>query len=222
MKDSRVRSARLLSAARQEIRRLAPDLRRYRELLTESAALGNAQAMENLAAWMLEGLRDSSGAVIIKRTPVAAVRLLQMSATLGDRTAAFNLACCYDSGEGVRKSVVCARRWYVRAARQGVAIAAANLAVLARERGSPRAESGWLRRAATLGDLDAAITLAVRVLSRAARASERTKAIRLLGRVARSGAPDQRRDAEAALAQYCRAGEEHPRTQASVAKRLRR
>lgn len=151
---------RLLEEARRVMRARKPDLREYVRLLRRAAALGHPVAQEHLAAWYLEGLMDKRGRVVLPRSPARAVNLLRKAVSRGLDTAQFGLAYCYDVGVGVRKNRLAAMKLYRRAARQGVSIAAMNIAVLYRESGDRRGEKRWLQRAVELDDTAAELALA--------------------------------------------------------------
>lgn len=150
----------LLSKAEALLARRKPDWRGYFRALAQCARAGDPRAQEALGAWLLEGARDRSGKVMLRRSPGRAVALLRAAAAAGLDVAQFRLACCYDVGEGVARDPTEARRLYRLASRQGLAVAAANMAVLCRECGDSRARRRWLRRAVVLGDIDAEVELA--------------------------------------------------------------
>lgn len=151
---------RLFDEARRVMRAREPDLRKYVRLLKSAAGLGHPLAQEHLAAWYLEGLVERRGHVVLPRSPGRAVHLLKKAASTGLDMAQFGLAYCYDIGVGVRKNRREAMRLYRQAARQGMSIAAMNIAVLYRESGDRRGEKRWLQRAVELDDTDAELALA--------------------------------------------------------------
>jgi TPR repeat protein len=185
----------LLDRANQAMAARRPHV--YVRLLKLAARLGNPEAKENLAGWYLEGMKDRAGHVVLPRSPKHAVVLLKAAAEAHNPLAQFALAYCYDVGTGVRQDLSAAAGWYRKAANRGVSFAAANLAVIFRQRGDVRGERRWLARAARLGDADARIQLACLTLRGRAPPRMKHRAIRALRRLAETDAPDS---AEAMLA----------------------
>jgi len=168
-------------------------MRRYVALLRGAAGLGNPEAQENLAAWMLEGLRDEGG-WILRRSPKQALPLLVAASDAGNPLATFSLANCHADGIGVRRNVEIARTHYLRAYRRGIGLAALNLSVLYRNTGNQRGEMRWLRRAALAGEDDAVVEVA-----RRARGRFDVDIRRRLQRIARRGPEDLRQAARVLL-----------------------
>ena len=81
-------------------------------------------------------------------------------AALGWRGCMINLGYFHDEGLGTLRSKHEAMRWYRRAFESGDVVAATNVAILFRERGSQRRMCHWLWRAASRGDGDALVDLA--------------------------------------------------------------
>jgi len=131
----------------------------YFRLLKEAALLGYPEAQGNLGSWYLEGHR------LLPRSPRKGAELLEAAARSGNALAAFDLGNCYADGLGVSANAAASRKWLVRAAQQGVSMAAVNLAVDYRLLGNLRAELRWLRRAMALGDEEATIQLGERALA---------------------------------------------------------
>lgn len=135
-------------------------LREYFTRLRLATREGDALAQEALGAWLLEGARSRSGKVLLRRNAKSAVEFLKQASAKGLATAQFRLACCYDTGEGVRRNLRRARQLYERAAAQGMSEAAVNIAVLCRQGNDRRGEKRWLSRAIAMGDIDAEVQLA--------------------------------------------------------------
>ena len=82
------------------------------------------------------------------------------AAKLGDPGSQVNLGYFFDRGLGVRRNRPAALAWYNRAYRQGDAGAANNIATVHRDLGNHTKSMWWMRRAASMGDLDVVFTLA--------------------------------------------------------------
>jgi len=94
-----------------------------------------------------------------------AFRSLKDLAESGVEDAFHMLGYLYDVGEGTRRSRKAAMLWYLRSYRTGRAISASNIATIYRDSGVHRREFEWYQRAATLGDGDAGLEVAIRYLS---------------------------------------------------------
>ncbi|HEX7664509.1 MAG TPA: tetratricopeptide repeat protein [Polyangiaceae bacterium] len=103
--------------------------------------------MEELASWLLEGLTSSSGKLVLRRRPAAAVKLYRFAAERGYAKAFLNLGYCHDVGLGTARNVEQAIHWYRKAVRAGDLAAASNLATLWREQGDARKYVYWRERA---------------------------------------------------------------------------
>lgn len=134
--------------------------RDYFARLRRATKQGDALAQEALGAWLLEGARSRSGRILLRRNARSGVGFLKQASAHGLATAQFRLACCYDSGDGVRKNLRVARQLYQRAAAQGMSEAAVNIAVLCRQANDRRGEKRWLCKAVAMGNIDAEVQLA--------------------------------------------------------------
>src|SRR5262249_13452784 len=114
---------------------------------------------------------------------------------------------CYDTGLGIHRNSAEAKRWYRRAARGGLAVAALNMAVLSREHGDARGERRWWRKAAELGDVEAKLLLAKRIITSPRAGTERSEALKFIRKIARSPAIPERDDATRLLADFNRGGQ---------------
>lgn len=110
-----------------------------------------------MALDLLDGIQDQQGHSVVRRNSRYAVRLLQYAAENGDSSAATMLAYAYDVGQGIRRNVALAIKWYHRAFRQGETMAAANLATVYRDRSNLKLAHQWHLRAMGMGDGDAAV-----------------------------------------------------------------
>jgi TPR repeat protein len=87
------------------------------------------------------------------------------AADLGDEVGLNRLANMLDLGLGAHPDKVEAMRLYREAWRRRSAVAAANIAVLYRERGNRRRAHEWLVRAAKAGDGDACLEVAKNLIA---------------------------------------------------------
>jgi TPR repeat protein len=108
---------------------------------------------------------------------------LKSLAEAGNTEAYPMLGYLYDIGEGTWKDAKQARHWYELGYKSGSAICASNLATVCRDAGDSRNEYKWYRRAADLGDGDALVEVAIRLLSGKGVRRNLTGAIRLLKQV---------------------------------------
>jgi uncharacterized protein len=139
---------------------------KYFDELRMRARQGDAEAEEALGAWYLEGKKSRTGATILPRSPGRAIQLLTRSSDAGSEIAMFRLGVCFDFGEGVRRNPSKAAALYRRAARRGIGVAAANLAITYRARGNWRLAERWFRKAIDLGETDAALEIGRMALER--------------------------------------------------------
>lgn len=131
--------------------------RRRIALLRRRTAAGDIAAARDLALHLLDGIQDQQGHSLVRRNSPYAVRLLQYAAENGDSSAATMLGYAYDVGQGIRRNVALAIKWYHRAFRQGETMAAANIATVYRDRSNLRLSHQWHLRAMQMGDGDAAV-----------------------------------------------------------------
>jgi TPR repeat protein len=96
---------------------------------------------------------------------VSAFRQLKRLAEANDEAAYFMLGYLYDSGEGTRRSKKKAMFWYLKSFSLGNSSAATNIATIYRDARDPVREFEWYCRAAELGDGDADLEVAIRLLS---------------------------------------------------------
>ena len=91
-----------------------PDLAGAHILLEQAYRNGDARAAYALGTWALHGAEP-----YVKRNLKHAVRLLKEAASAGVREARYDLAVCYQRGEGVAKNESRAFELYLSAALQG-------------------------------------------------------------------------------------------------------
>jgi len=94
-----------------------------------------------------------------------AFNMLKQLGESGDMDAYHMLGYLYDTGEGTRRSAKHAMTWYLRSYNAGNSSSATNIATMYREAGNSRKEFEWYARAAALGDGDADVEVAIRLLS---------------------------------------------------------
>lgn len=92
----------------------APDLQRAYKLLKHAEGRGDVRAIYALATWHLHGKE----AVVGKNLKIAIAKL-KAAAQAYHADAAFDLAVCYEKGEGVRKSERRAFEYYLMSALWG-------------------------------------------------------------------------------------------------------
>lgn len=117
---------------------------------------------DDAAAMTLLGELYKDG-LAVRRDPTEAARWYRLAAARGDRQAQFALGIAHLNGSGLAKDRKAAQDWFEKAAAQGHAGALYNLGVIAIDadlQDFTRA-AGLFRRAAELGDMDAAYGLAV-------------------------------------------------------------
>jgi hypothetical protein len=90
----------------------------------------------------------------------SAFRLFLAAAKAGIAPAFFMVGSFYDQGDGVRANENAALYWYRRAYRHRDSSAANNIACILRDRGKITQALKWFRRAASLGNDDANLTIA--------------------------------------------------------------
>jgi TPR repeat protein len=100
-------------AATKEMLKKRPDAKRGLQLLRRAHARGDARAAYALATWHLFGVHD------VEKDYRRAAELLTQAAEQNIPEALYDLAVCYEKGDGVRKSERRAYRLYVRAALWG-------------------------------------------------------------------------------------------------------
>lgn len=76
---------------------------------------------------------------------------LKKNANLGDVDAQYQLAQCYDYGNGVRYNVSEAERWYLEAAKQGHISAQFHLGVILQSKSQYEEAVRWYDKAASSG-----------------------------------------------------------------------
>lgn len=153
------------------------DWRRYIQCLRIGAKSGDANAMYDLGSWMLEGLTDQEGNVVLKRSPIGSVRRFQRAAQQLHPDALHHLAYCYDAGLGTKKDLLHAIKLYRDAVNAGQPMSALNLAICYREIGNLRAYRRWIERAAQCGSVEAKLQLAEWRLNRRTTKAQKKKAM---------------------------------------------
>ena len=122
----------------------------------------------------------------VRRNPVEAVRWYKLAAERGDRQAQFALGVAHLNGSGAPKDRKAAREWFQKAAAQNHGGALYNLGVLAIDADIQdfAGAAALFRKAAELGDMDAAYGLSVFYREGTGVPRDRAESIRWLQRAA--------------------------------------
>lgn len=139
------------SELRQLALREGGSQRRYLALLIRAVRAGDADASVDFAVLQQEGYRDERGRVLVRANPKAAARAFLEAASAGTRSAFHSLGYCFDVGVGVRRNSRLAMRWYLRAWRNRGETAAANIAMMYRDRGLLARAFTWWKKAMEAG-----------------------------------------------------------------------
>ena len=131
----------------------------------------DSKAVEK-ALWDLEAGREKKAFLTLKRLAEA-----------GNKAAFPMLGYLYDVGQGTWRDPKLAMHWYMLGYRSGSATCASNIATVYRDAGNARREFEWYQRAVALGDGDAKLELAIRLLSGKGVRRNRKAAIVLLKEV---------------------------------------
>ncbi|MEO8844987.1 MAG: hypothetical protein ABI591_15335 [Kofleriaceae bacterium] len=127
--------------------------------LKRLAAQRNISALNVLSMLATEGLFDTNGRVVVKKSMAAAHSYNRRAAKLGD-AGALTAVADRISARGGRTSLKIATALYRRAFSKGYITAAFNLACAYQNRGRYKASVGWFRKAADAGDESALLSLA--------------------------------------------------------------
>jgi len=90
---------------------------------------------------------------------------LKRLAEAGNKEAFPMLGYLYDVGKGTWRDAKRAMHWYMLGYKSGSATCAANIATVYRDAGNASREFEWYKRAVALGDEDAKLDVAIRLLS---------------------------------------------------------
>ena len=114
--------------------------------------------MTELAITINDGIRNANGRILSKAQRTLCVSSIAPgSRECGGGNAAGSLGHAYDVGQGTKRKVAQAIRWYRRAARSGDSTATSNLATVYRDAGKAGLAFQWWKRAADMRDGDAAV-----------------------------------------------------------------
>ncbi|MGC4118584.1 MAG: tetratricopeptide repeat protein [Myxococcales bacterium] len=163
-----------------------PDLSAYWRWLRLAARLGDPDSQLEVGTYHLDGLRDPTGKVIVRRNPQAALRWFRRAAEQGNSGAQLDLGYCLDTGTGTRRNPEAARRWYLRAYRQGDSAAASNLATMYRDAKDVAKAFAWFERAAAMGDGDALLEVGKQLLEGRGIRRDESRALKCFWRAVRS------------------------------------
>ncbi len=135
--------------------------RREWQTLLALAEQGEPEAELSVAERFLEGCKDRSGRILVKKSSRKAFVWLRRSAEHGNSYAQSNLGARLGN-KGPQHDISAAILWLKRAFRQGdTASAAINLAITYRDIGDFRKAVFWFRKAALSGDDDALLQLGI-------------------------------------------------------------
>ena len=95
-----------------------------------------------------------------KKNLRSAFRLFMAAAKLGDSGAQVNLGYFYDTGIAVKSNREAALRWYRKAYKAGMAVAASNIGTIYRDERKLDKAAAWFLRAVALGDPEPNLDLA--------------------------------------------------------------
>lgn len=110
----RVKTSKYYDDALSEVRRRGADIAQVLRLLQRAYKRGDPRAAYALATWYLDGKGE-----FVPRNVAKGVQLLREAVDGNQADAAYDLAVCYETGEGVRKSEKKAVRLYLKAALLG-------------------------------------------------------------------------------------------------------
>ena len=116
-----------------------------------AAELGNADAQQNLGIKYLAG-------DFLEPMPEKGIKLITRAATSGSRNSQLLLGKLYQSGykNSIKKDLLQAERWYLKAARQGKTEAQYQLALMLLDKEDAKDEAKfWIRRAVAAGHVKA-------------------------------------------------------------------
>jgi uncharacterized protein len=102
----------LLNQALAEMEKKKPDLKKAFELLKQSAAQNNYEALYAIGTWYLHGK-------FVKKNAFLAIEYFLKSVEGNNSSAYYDLAICYENGEGVKKNNKKAFECYLNAALSG-------------------------------------------------------------------------------------------------------
>ncbi len=144
------------------------------------------QAEQNPAEWFRLGLNAYN-----LKNYAEAVKWFRKAAEQGDADAQFNLAVCYENGEGVRQDFAEAVKWYCKAAEQGNAAAQNNLGecyYYGRSVAQDYAEAvKWYSMAAEQGNASAQFNLALCYLNGKGVKQDNAEAVKWFRKAAEQG-----------------------------------
>jgi hypothetical protein len=130
--------------------------------LNQKAEAGDPEAQWELGAWIEGGLVNRRGATLVPANPRAALRWFRRSAAGGCAFAQNHLGVYLSRGTCTRRHDTQALYWFKQAFRQGVSVAANNIASIYRDRQNHRRALFWYARAASGGDGDAWVEVGMR------------------------------------------------------------
>lgn len=132
----------------------------WRKLLARAHS-GDSEAEWQVGERYADGCKDKRGRIIVKRSPKEAVEWLRRSAEQGNSSAQNNLGNLLSGGNGIRKNLDEAFKWYKKALRRDGPIVGNNIAITHRQMGNYTAAVRWFRRGVREGDGEAVLQLGI-------------------------------------------------------------
>ena len=132
----------------------------WRKVLAR-AKRGDPEAEWDVGERYADGCKDKRGRIVVKRSPKKALEWLRCSAEHGNSSAQNNVANLLSNGNGIRKNVSEAFKWYKKALRTDGSMVANNIAITYRQIGNYRAAVRWFRRGVREGDGEALLQLGI-------------------------------------------------------------
>ena len=132
----------------------------WQKLLAQ-AKQGDAEAEWVVADCYEDGCKDKRGRIVVKRSSKRAAWWFRRAAEHGNSSAQNSLGNLLSNGNGIKKNIDEAFKWYKKALSGGDSIAAHNIAVTYREIGNYTAAVRWFQRCARKGDGSALLQLGI-------------------------------------------------------------
>jgi len=131
------------------------------QALRARAKWGDPEAEWEVAEGYGDGVYDSNGKVLVRRSARRAAQWLRRAAEHGCTSAQNNLGVQLGNRDSVNKNVREALLWLKKASRAGHSCAASNIAITYRENGKLNAAVRWFRKSVASGDDDDLVQLGI-------------------------------------------------------------
>ena len=131
--------------------------------LLDLAKQGDPDAEWGVADRYGDGCKDTTGKIVVKRSPRKAAVWFQRSAEHGCAPAQNGFGALLSRGQGIEKDVKKALFWFKKALHDESlrSMVASNIAITYRENGNLRAAFRWFQKSADLGDDDALVQVGI-------------------------------------------------------------